>query len=125
MGNRAVITTKEKRIGIYLHWDGSPSTIKGFLEACKAIPNMRPPEEDCYGWARLCQVICNYVGGTVSVGIDTLDNLDTDNWDNGTYIIEKWEIVGREYNHREDVFNEEKVAQVKEECLRKMKLLNG
>ena len=31
------------------------------------------------------------------MGADTVDHLDLDNKDNGTYIIEKWRIVGREY----------------------------
>jgi hypothetical protein len=58
----------------------------------------RLPEQDCYGWAALVTVISNFFGGTgLSVGIDTLENLDCDNYDNGMYIIKDWEIVGREF----------------------------
>ena len=32
-----------------------------------------------------------------SVGIDRYDRLDTDNGDNGTYIIKDWQIVGKEF----------------------------
>ena len=97
MGNRAVITTEDKRLGVYLHWNGGRNSIEAFLKYCK-INNIRPPESDCYGWARLCQVIGNFFGGTLSVGIDLYENLDTDNTDNGVYIIRNWKIVGREFN---------------------------
>ena len=96
MGNRAVITTKDKRIGIYLHWNGGRDSVEAFLKYCE-LRRFRCPEYDNYGWARMCQIIGNYFGGDLSIGIDTLDNLDCDNWDNGVYIIEDWKIVGREY----------------------------
>ena len=38
----------------------------------------RPPEIDEYGWARLCQVIGNTIGGTLSVGIGRYENQDKD-----------------------------------------------
>ena len=96
MGNRAVISTEDKRIGVYLHWNGGRDSVEAFLAYCK-IKGYRPPEEDNYGWARLCQVISNFFGGVLSVGIDEFEKLDYKNWDNGTYIIKNWEIVGREY----------------------------
>ena len=96
MGNRAVITTKDKRIGVYLHWNGGRDSVEAFLLYCK-MKGYRCPENDCYGWARLCQVIGNFFGGDLSVGIDEYSKLDTDNGDNGVYIIENWEIVDREF----------------------------
>ena len=101
MGNRAVITTEAKQVGVYLHWNGGRDSVEGFLAYCKAKGH-RPPDQDCYGFARLCQVIGNFFGGTTSLGIDRYENLDTDNGDNGVYIIKGWEIVGREhYNGKE------------------------
>lgn len=97
MGNRAVITTKQKRIGVYLHWNGGRDSIEGFLTYCK-LQNFRTPENDCYGWARLCQVISNFFKGGLSVGIDEYSKLDTDNGDNGVYVIEDWKIVDRLYH---------------------------
>jgi len=97
MGNRAVITTEEERIGVYLHWNGGQDSVEGFLAVCKELGH-RPPDDDCYGWARLCQVIANFVGGTTGIGIDTLDHLDCDNGDNGMYIIKDWQIIGRKYH---------------------------
>ena len=96
MGNRAVITTEAKEIGVYLHWNGGRDSVEGFLAVCKKLGH-RPPESDSYGFARLCQVIGNFFGGTTSIGIDGYKNLDTDNGDNGVYIIKDWEIVGREH----------------------------
>ena len=101
MGNRAVITTREnfdnKGVGIYLHWNGGRDSVEAFLKFCE-LKNYREPEIDCYGWARLCQVIGNFFGGGLSLGIDTVNKLDCDNGDNGVYIIEGWKIVGREYS---------------------------
>ena len=96
MGNRAVITTQDKQLGVYLHWNGGRDSVEAFLMYCK-LKGYRCPENDCYGWARLCQVIGNFFGGELSVGIDKYEKLDLDNWDNGVYIIKDWKIVDREY----------------------------
>lgn len=100
MGNRAVITSKENfennGIGIYLHWNGGRDSVEAFLKYCE-IKGYRRPDKDNYGWARLCQVIGNFFGGANSVGIDVVGKLDCDNWDNGVYIIEGWEIVDRKH----------------------------
>ena len=100
MGNRAVITTKENfennGVGIYLHWNGGYDSVSAFLKYCE-LKDYRSPSTDNYGWARLCQVIGNFFGGTNSVGIDVVNRLDCNNYDNGVYFIEDWKIVGREY----------------------------
>jgi len=96
MGNRAVITTEDKTIGIYLYWNGGRDSVEGFLKYCE-LKGYRSPDSDCYGWARLAQVIGNFFGGSTSIGIDSFDCLDSDNGDNGTYIIKDWKIVGREF----------------------------
>lgn len=69
MGDRAVITTSTSEdiqnsndIGVYLHWNGDRNSVESFLTYCK-IRKFRSPDKDCYGWARLCQVIGNYFGG--------------------------------------------------------------
>src|SRR6056297_3498572 len=84
MGNRAVITTENKKVGIYLHWNGGRDSVEGFLKYCE-LKGYRTPESDNYGWARLCQVIGNFFGGEYSVGIDIYENCDADNYDNGVY----------------------------------------
>lgn len=97
MGNRAVITDKTMEIGVYVHWNGGRDSVEAFLEYCKRRGFRDVNEDRSYAYARLTQVIANYFGGDLSVGIDLCENLDCDNWDNGTYIIDGWEIVGRKY----------------------------
>ena len=128
MGNRAVITTKENfdnnGVGIYLHWNGGYDSVSAFLKYCE-LKGYRTPDTDCYGWARLCQVIGNFFGGSTSIGIDVIDKLDCNNYDNGVYIVEGWKIVDRKYfkgreqmNHAmEDMLLAIDDAQPKEEQL--------
>lgn len=107
MGNRAVITIKDKyttsgwsesNLGIYLHWNGGRDSVQAFLTYCK-IQGFRSPDVDSYGWARLAQVIANFFGGDgLSVGVGRCGSLDCDNFDNGVYIIQGWDIVGRDYS---------------------------
>lgn len=117
MGNRCVITTKEKKIGVYLHWNGGSDSVRAFLAYCK-IQGYRPPERDCYGWSSLCTTICNFFGGGISCGIDLYENLDRDNGDNGVYIIENWDIVGRLYapSHEQDEYDLEGLVRYLNEC---------
>lgn len=100
MGNRAIIQTKEsyenEGIGVYLHWNGGYDSVSAFLKYCE-LKGYRAPDHDCYGWARLCQVVGNFFGGGLSLGIDNFSK-DAGEWqDNGTYIIEGWKIVDRKY----------------------------
>ena len=95
MGNRAVITTKEREIGLYLHWNGGRDTVEPLLRYCE-LQGYRPPSQDCYGWARMCQVMGNFFGGSLSLGIDRYTNDKAMNpGDNGIYVIEGWQIVDR------------------------------
>ena len=100
MGNRAVITTKENYendgVGIYLHWNGGRDSVRAFLAFCEAR-GYRAPSEDSYGWAYLATTIGNFFRDGLSLGVDRVSNLDCNNYDNGVYLIDGWEIVGREY----------------------------
>tara|TARA_Y100000589_G_scaffold256443_1_gene245609 strand:+ start:112 stop:522 length:411 start_codon:yes stop_codon:yes gene_type:complete len=102
MGNRAVIAfvaddgtqDKDLCLGIYLHWNGGRDSVEGFLEYAKK-QGLRSGD---YGVARLCQIIGNTFGGTLSMGVDVVCNLDYDNFDNGLYWVDKnFNIVGRDY----------------------------
>lgn len=94
MGNRAVITTKDHDLAVYLHWNGGRDTVEPLLKYCE-LKGYRAPSADCYGWARLAQVVGNFFGGSPSVGIDRFDRLG-DQGDNGIYVIDGWNIVARE-----------------------------
>ena len=98
MGNRAVITANNNlnETGIYLHWNGGRASIEAFLAYCN-LKGYRCPEDDCYGWAYLVATIANTFGDGLSVGIDSCKYLDTDNYDNGVYVIKNWLIVERIY----------------------------
>ena len=98
MGNRAVITTEARDLGIYLHWNGGRDSVEAFLRYCE-LRGFRSPDTDEYGWARLCQVIANFMGASgLSVGISryTTDK-QMDPGDNGVYVIRGWEVVDRVY----------------------------
>jgi len=96
MGNRAIIKTEGGHIGLYLHWNGGRDSVEAFLTYCK-MRGFRSPERDGYGWARLAQVIGNFFGGGLSLGIVETGSPEDGQWcDNGAYVIRDWEIVGRE-----------------------------
>ena len=95
MGNRCVITTPQRKVGLYLHWNGGRDTVEPLLRYCE-LKGYRPPSADEYGWARLCQVLGNFFGGTTSVGINAYSDDEHENpGDNGIYVIDGWKIVGR------------------------------
>ena len=102
MGDRAVISNKSKKMGVYLHWYGYREFVESVLAYCDVKKYRSPDVDDEYGWARLCQVAGNTIGGNLSVGVGIFDRMDTDNWDNGTYIIKDWDIVDRLFTHSKD-----------------------
>ena len=119
MGNRAVIAFGDKPTdtGIYLHWNGGRASVEAFLGAAKEL-GVRA-NDGCYMPARLCQIIGNWFGGALSLGVGPLKELDCDNHDNGMYIIDgKLNIIGRRHNRPEaEETNAEKTAQIKAECV--------
>ena len=102
MGDRAVISNKSKKMGVYLHWYGYREFVESVLAYCDVKKYRSPDVDDEYGWARLCQVAGNTIGGNLSVGVGIFNRMDTDNWDNGTYIIKDWDIVDRLFTHSKD-----------------------
>jgi hypothetical protein len=92
MGNRAVIQMQGQNVGIYLHNNGGYDTIKPLLDVAKEY-GIRG---DDYGIARLAQIMGNFFGGTLNIGVASQDVLDTNNGDNGTYVIDsKFNIIER------------------------------
>lgn len=89
MGNRAVITfdrnPKQESIGIYLHWNGGAESVLAFCEAANKL-GIRDNSDSFYQLARMIQLIGNYFGGTTSLGIGKLKELDCENGDNGLFI---------------------------------------
>ena len=99
MGNRAVIAFRSEQVdkeispAIYLHWHGDRYRVEAFLAAAKHF-DLRC---NVLGCARLAQIIGNWLGSTLSLGVGCYGGLDTDNTNNGTYWIKDWEIVEREF----------------------------
>ena len=102
MGNRAVITIKEENTpkedwrSVYLHWNGGRDSVEPIIHVAK-LYGIRCNADPSYAIARLTQLIGNSLGGTLSLGVGKYSQLDTDNFDNGTYVISNWEIVDREF----------------------------
>lgn len=98
MGNRAIVTVEGSKVGVYLHWNGGRDSVLAFLKAAKDLGVRAPGEDVAYFYARFVQVIGNFFGGTTIVGIDSMDRLDTDNGDNGVFVIDKaFNILRREH----------------------------
>jgi len=103
MGNRAVITIKENNIpqedwqSLYLHWNGGRDSVEPLLHVAK-LYGVRCQNDPSYAIARLSQIVGNFIQGTTSIGVGTYKQLDTDNYDNGVYVVKDWEIVDREYH---------------------------
>lgn len=88
MGNRAVIAFRNdpNAVGIYLHWNGGRDSVQAFLDYAKEV-GVRKGDES-YAIARLCQIAGNALGGTLSLGLGILSELDCANGDNGVYIVD-------------------------------------
>lgn len=94
MGNRAVVIFKPDDLGIYLHWNGGRDSVEAFLAYCE----MRGFREGSYGVARFCQVVGNYFGGDLSIGIENVSGKsysELDPGDNGVYVVLDWHIAAR------------------------------
>lgn len=98
MGNRAVIAVEGSKVGVYLHWNGGPESVAAFLRAAKDLGIRTPKSDTSHFYARFVQMIGNFFGGTTSIGIDVLESLETDNGDNGLYIInDAFEVIDRQF----------------------------
>ena len=91
MGNRAVIQMEKNPLEIYLHWNGGRDSIEPMLTYARE-QGVRSGD---YGVARLCQIIGNTLGGTLSLGVAPKGSYSGDE-DNGTYVLDnEFNIVGR------------------------------
>jgi hypothetical protein len=108
MGNRAVITTApydENNVGIYIHWNGGRDSVEAFMKAAEKLGYRAPDNDGGYSLARLTGMLCTFFGlaDDTCIGIGLNKELDTDNGDNGVYLIGPgWKITGRlEYSGEE------------------------
>lgn len=108
MGNRAIVKPEGKDIGVYLHWNGGIDSVTAFLKYFEL--KQHRGFDDKYGMARFCQVVGNFFGGNLSLGIETdvRESEVEDYWlDNGIYVVKDWEIVrhigGEDYHEGYDL----------------------
>ena len=95
MGNRAVLEFNDNPVGIYLHWNGGRKTVEPLLAVAREYV-IRGTND--YTVARLAQMMGNYFGGTLSIGVGLVDRMDCDNGDNGVYLIDNnLNIIERKY----------------------------
>ncbi len=96
MGNRALIKAKgNTNKAVYLHWNGGRDSVEAFLKYCE-LRKFRGFDDE-YGIARFCQVVGNFFGMEgLSLGVmDISEEEDGGYMDNGLYVVDGWEIVGR------------------------------
>lgn len=94
MGNSAIIKAEgNDNKGVYLHWNGGRDSVEGFLKYCE-LKGYQGFDDD-YGIARFCQIVGNFFGGGLSLGIT--DGVGSPG-DHGVYIVRGWKIVGREHH---------------------------
>ena len=101
MGNRCLIAFKEKESKIrkenapciYLHWNGGRDSVEAFLDATRRLGVRK--NDPSYSMARLTQIISNWLGGTLSIGISNVGDWELGFLDNGIYWVDGLEIYDR------------------------------
>lgn len=119
MGNRGVITPsmQPSAPSIYLHWNGGRASVEAFLEAARRLGLRRLAEDPTADMDRLAELIArHYFGGAVGFTVyrQKLENADTSNMDNGTFVIDRGLRVIHRYGagwQREEV-NAEKTREI-------------
>lgn len=128
MGNRAVIAFNDSpnSVGVYVHWNGGRDSVEGFLDACRKLGFRDPSIDQSYAMAGLITVIKAYLTGETGCGVNTLNNLDCDNYDNGLYIVGKgWKITGRKYAPKTEQTNESATREISESIVKAINGLNA
>jgi len=135
MGNRAVITagTTPASPCIYLHWNGGYASVLAFLKAAKDLGIRRMPWNNA-GQARAFDAIAAVVAGPFfgcdvgrTVYRETYGETDTNNHDNGVYVIdERLNICDRLFTRlgREEV-DPAKTSAVYEQIMARAPVFNG
>jgi len=129
MGNRALViftddTETTDGVAVYFHWNGGPESVYAFVDYLASKGGMR--NDASYTAARFIQVAGNFLGGTTSLGIQSVPTLVSDlreqaagfsHGDNGLYLLKigagSYTTYGR---YLDGAWLDE--AAIKDECLR-------
>lgn len=120
MGNRAVVTFSKnpKSQCVYLHWNGGRASVEGFLGAVRELGLPRTVQSlHAVAFAFFNNELPTGEGGPTAY-IETYGQADTDNWDNGVYLINgDLDIIGREFVRGAEEVDQEKTEEVKKEAM--------
>lgn len=102
MGNRSYVAFPDAGVAVYLHWNGGLESVLAFLDFMKE----RGDRGETYGAARFCQVVGNFFGGTLSVGVTgCTDPAALSDEDNGCFVVGPdltvtgWFLDGKDWAH--------------------------
>ena len=120
MGNRAVITfsTAKSAPCIYLHWNGGLASVLGFLEGCKSLGYFNAGSQS-KNMDQLEEMIRPFFASNnerLSIYRETYGTADTDNWDNGVYVLDQTtlEVKRRLFKRNADEVNSEKTEAIRQ-----------
>lgn len=120
MGNRAVISfsTNPTAPSIYLHWNGGRASIQGFLAGCieSGYAATGDQAQDMDQIERRLRPFFARNGECLSIYRQPVGRADTDNGDNGWYILDQstLAITGRLHKREAEEINADKTADIRE-----------
>lgn len=100
MGNRGYIMGQGSDHAIYVHWNGGLDSVEAFLRYAKL--KGLPPLSSASGVGGLLTIITNFFGNHgLSVYLASASEaLEPSGCDNGTYVVQEWEIIERLFMSR-------------------------
>ena len=120
MGNRAVISffTNTTSPSLYLHWNGGRASVEGFLAACldAGYQATGDQKQDMDQIERCLRPFFARNGECMSIYRQPVGRADTDNGDNGWYILDQstLAITGRLHKREAEEINAAKTADIRE-----------
>lgn len=129
MGNRAVITfsTRKNAPSIYLHWNGGRASVEAFLQSARLL-GLRYCDNETETIEKLAQMMARAFFGVdvgMTVYVQPYGNADTDNYDNGTYVLNRdLSIKSRKFLRRSEEINTEKTRMIIEQIISRAPIFN-
>lgn len=120
MGNRAVISfsTNPTSPSLYLHWNGGRASIEGFLAGCMAAgyTSTGNQTQDMDQIEHRLRPFFARNGECMSIYRQPVGRADTDNWDNGWYILDQTTLIitGRLHKRHDEEVNADKTTDIRD-----------
>lgn len=131
MGNRAVLTFSTGRAApcVYLHWNGGRDSVEGFLSAARYLGLRHKGDDPAATMDALAEMIArHFFGYDVGMTVYRLryDEADTDNGDNGTYLLNAdMRIAGRRFFEGAEDTNADKTRVIFEHIVERAPIFNN